>query len=203
MDVEQHYRNLVRKHGDSAESAQYSDRASQEKRFEILSQIGSLQGKKILDFGCGTAHFATWLETRGIEVDYVGVDIVTDFFEFGKRKHPQHRFALWEEVATEEFDYAFVSGVFNNVREDNELFYQGVVRRLFSQVRTGLAFNLMSSYVDYRDEGLYYVDPETVFSFVKSELTPLVCLRHDYRVKPDVIPFEFAVYAYKETATER
>ena len=35
------------------------------------------------------------------------------------------------------------------------------------------------------------------FGFVKREITQYACLRHDYEVKPGVVPFEFAIYAYK------
>ena len=39
-------------------------------------------------------------------------------------------------------------------------------------------------------------DQKGRFSFVKNEVTPYVTLRHDYEVKPGVIPFEFIIYAY-------
>jgi len=55
----------------------------------------------------------------------------------------------------------------------------------------------MSTYVDYQDAGLFYEPPERAFRFVKKELTPFVHLRHDYEVKPRIVPFEFAIYALK------
>ncbi len=59
---------------------------------------------------------------------------------------------------------------------------------------------MMSTYVDYQDPGLFYEDPCLVFDFVKRNLTPFVVLKHDYRIKPDVIPFEFIIYAYKQAS---
>ena len=35
-----HYGDLVKQHGDAAEGAQYAARASQEKRMEVLAEIG-------------------------------------------------------------------------------------------------------------------------------------------------------------------
>jgi hypothetical protein len=63
--------------------------------------------------------------------------------------------------------------------------------------RLGLAFNMMSAYVDYQDPGLFYEYPENVFGFLKKEITPYVALRNDYEVKPGVVPFDFTVYAYR------
>lgn len=194
----EHYKSLAQQYGSSYLSAQYSSRESQERRYEILSQIAPLQGRKILDFGCGAGHLLTYLTQSGIQCDYTGVDGVEDFFPLAKKVNPHGRFGYWDEFAAEQFDYAFVSGVFNNRMADNVAFYQQTLRELFARVRHGVAFNMLSSYVDYFDEGLFYVSPEQVFTFVKRELTPFVTLRHDYLVKAGSIPFEFAVYAYKQ-----
>lgn len=194
----EHYKSLAQQYGSSYLSAQYSSRESQERRYEILSQIAPLQGCKILDFGCGAGHLLTYLTQSGIQCDYTGVDGVEDFFPLAKKVNPHGRFGYWDEFAAEQFDYAFVSGVFNNRMADNVAFYQQTLRELFARVRHGMAFNMLSSYVDYFDEGLFYVSPEQVFTFVKRELTPFVTLRHDYLVKAGSIPFEFAVYAYKQ-----
>lgn len=196
MTIKEHYEALLQEHGDSHLSAQYSSRESQEVRFRILADIADLNGKRILDFGCGTGHLATYLKANGVSCEYTGVDIVPGFFPVAREKNPEARFGLMEEFRWETFDYAFVSGVFNNRMDHNEAFYQQTVRQLLDMVTGGLAFNMMSTYVDYQDEGLYYEDPLKAFAFVKA-LTPFVTLRHDYLVKPNSIPFEFAIYAYK------
>lgn len=195
-DVQAHYRRLIEKHGDTFEAAQYSSRESQEARFAVLAGVGDLSGKSVLDFGCGTGHLATFLKQRGVDCRYTGVDIVTEFFPFARAKHPEHRFGVWNDFEGETFDYAFVSGVFNNRFDGNESFYRETVAKLLQRVRIGLAFNMMSTYVDYLDDGLFYVNPEEVFAYVKG-LAPFVTLRHDYLVKRNSIPFEFTIYAYK------
>lgn len=199
-NIANHYRALLHKYGDSAESAQYSNRESQERRFEYLIQIGPLEGMRVLDFGCGTAHLAAYFKTKKIHVNYTGVDIVDEFLPVACAKHPEHRFGQLEDFLGERFDYVFVSGVFNNRRRNNRRFYQECVRILFDRCDHGLAFNMMSTYVDYTDKNLFYESPERAFSFVKKEITPFVILRHDYQVKPGVIPFEFIIYAYRRTA---
>lgn len=193
-----HYKILLEKYGDSAESAQYSSRESQERRFKVLSQIADLNGKKILDFGCGTGHLATYLKKIGYKFEYTGVDIVEEFFEVARQKNPGSIFTDLNSIEDERYDYVFVSGVFNNKRSNNRRFYQDSLVKLFGMCTKGIAFNMMSTYVNYRDPGLFYESPERVLRFIKKELTPFVTLRHDYEVKPDIIPFEFAVYAYRQ-----
>ena len=195
--IASHYRALLREHGDSAESAQYSSRETQERRFKYLIQIGSLDGARVLDFGCGTAHLATYLSQCGIRAKYTGVDVVEEFLEVAGAKHPGHRFGRFEEFSDERFDFVFVSGVFNNKRRGNRKFYQDSLIKLYQRCDRGLAFNMMSFYVDYRDPELFYENPERTFSFVKHNLTPFAVLRHDYAVKPETVPFEFIIYAYR------
>lgn len=196
MNIEEHYRALFNEFGDSHKSAQWSDQETQFKRFQILSEIEDLNGKKILDFGCGTGEFATFLKKKNIDVDYTGVDIVLEFLECAKEKFPSHRFEKFEDIKDEEFDYIFISGVFNNLIDDNEKFYQGILKDLVNLAKKGIAFNMLSSYVDYYDEGLFYVKPENIFGFVKSEITPYVVLRNEYQLKENIIPFEFTCYLY-------
>jgi hypothetical protein len=138
---------------------------------------------------------------RRAPASYAGVDIVEELLALGRAKHPQARFCKIEDVAGERFDYVFVSGVFNNRRRGNRKYYEETLRTLFALCRRGVAFNMMSAYVDYRDPALFYESPERVFAFVKRELTPYVCLRHDYEIKAGVIPFEFAVFAYREPSS--
>lgn len=195
-NIKHHYRNLLKVHGDTHEAAQYSSRASQEARFEILTSIADLNGARILDFGCGTGHLATYLRRRWVDFSYTGVDLVSDFFPYAREKHPEHRFGHWQDFCEERFDYIFVSGVFNNVLDDNWFFFTETIKNLYGATDKGLAFNLMSSYVDYFDPELWYVRPEQVFTFIKS-LTPFLSLRNDYVVKDTSVPFEFAVYAYR------
>jgi len=199
--IAMHYRELLKHHGDSAAAAQYSSRETQERRFGELIKIAPLEGASVLDFGCGTAHLATYLKQQGVNVHYTGVDVVEEFFGVAASKHPEHRFGFFEDFSHESFDYVMVSGVFNNKRRANRVFYQDWVRKLFACCRRGLAFNMMSTYVDYRDSGLFYEKPESVFEFVKKEITPFVTLRHDYEIKPGVVPFEFVVYAYRNSVT--
>ena len=192
-----HYKELLEKYGDGPEAAQWSSSETQEKRFEILTQIADLNGSSILDFGCGSGHLATYLDSRKLQFSYTGVDIVEEFLEIARAKRPHSRFTTLESLEHETFDYVFISGVFNNKRRDNRKFYQKSLRKLFGMCSKGLAFNMMSTYVDYRDPGLFYEAPERAFQFVKKELTPFVQLRHDYEVKPGVVPFEFAIYAFR------
>lgn len=202
-----HYGDLVRRHGDAPESAQYADRDTQERRMAVLAEIGVAAESKLLDFGCGTGQMLSFLQrTMGYRGEYVGYDISPEAVEFAQAAHPGARFEVRDilaEPAEEQFDFVLVSGVFNNRISDNRGFFESLSRRLMAQARIGYAFNMISRYVDYRDEGLHYEDPAYAFRFCKEQLSPLVTLRHDYVVRPGSIPFEFTVYVHASDIAPR
>ena len=87
-----HYGELVKQHGDAAESAQYADRATQERRMEVLCEIGVTKDSKVLDFGCGTGQMLSFLKRSiGFEGEYVGYDISPEAIEFARGAHPAGR----------------------------------------------------------------------------------------------------------------
>lgn len=198
-NLAEHYRSLVKRYGDSHETAQYSSRESQMRRFAALARVGNLRNKRVLDFGCGTATFAEYLSTIGQTPSlYHGVDVVEEFFDIARVKVPGGVFSTPEALGDARFDYAFVSGVFNNKTHDNTLFWKETLKSLFARCDCAVAFNMMSTYVDYMDTDLFYEDPCRVLDFVKREVTSYVSLHHDYAVKSGSIPFEFAVFCLRE-----
>ena len=205
--LSKHYGALVRRHGDAPESAQYADRETQERRMALLCEIGVARDSKLLDFGCGTGQLLSFLQRSiGYEGEYVGYDISPEAVEFARSAHPGGRFEvrdILDRPAEEIFDFVLVSGVFNNRISDNRGFFEAISRRLMAQAKIGYAFNMLSRYVDYFDDGLYYEDPAEAFRFCKEQLSPLVTLRHDYVVRPGSIPFEFSIYVHRSDAAPR
>ncbi|MCC5866482.1 MAG: class I SAM-dependent methyltransferase [Wenzhouxiangella sp.] len=199
--LREHYNRLALLHGYSPQAVSFRCWKTIERRFGVLLEgFESYQGARILDFGCGVGHLYGYLKRQGFKGEYLGLDVSDQMIEVARAEYPDGRFEcrnILAEEFTEEFDLAFVSGVFNNLVSDNESFIRSCTRRLFSSVEQGIAFNALSHFVHYRDEGLYYYDPIKVFEFCKTELTPRVALRHDYEIKPGVIPFEFTMYLYK------
>jgi SAM-dependent methyltransferase len=200
--LSRHYADLVRAHGTEPGGAQQTDRATQERRMEILAGIADLSKAAIFDFGCGTGHLLTYLKAcHAFQGKYIGCDLTEEILAVAKKSHPEASFMRRDVLADglgEEVDFALVSGTFNNRMSDNWGFLTATLRALYSGVRGGVSFNLLSCYVDYFDDGLYYADPEAVFRFCKEELSPRVALRHDYQIKVGVLPYEFTIYVYRD-----
>lgn len=199
--LNEHYSSLINEHGDIPQAAQWRDRETQERRMEVLAEVGDLRAAKLLDFGCGTGHLLDFLRRRsGFCGEYVGYELSVEMIALATEKFPGVRFERRDVLSdglAEDFDYMLMSGVFNNRVDDNWGLLTAILGCLFARTRKAIAFNAMSTYVDRFDSDLFYVSPTKVFQFCKEQLSPCVVLRHDYLVRSGIVPYEFTVYVYK------
>lgn len=187
------YETRLNEHGDSVKTMGWRDREQQYLRFKILSEIGDLNDAKILDVGCGFGDFYEYLINKSIEVDYTGYDISPKIIDVAKSKHPQIKFEvkdILKERINEKFDYVLESGILNKRISNNIEYAEEMIARMFELCEIGIAVNMMTDYVDYKEDYLYYYSPEEMFEFCKS-LGKFVTLRHDYPLH------EFTLYIYK------
>jgi SAM-dependent methyltransferase len=198
-----HYDQLYRLHGASHQAVQWSSRETQERRFDVLCDVIG-PNDSVLDVGSGLGDLLGYLRQRkGFTGRYLGLDFVPGFVAHGREVYAGDSGARFEELDVRsqrlpsDYDVVVTSGIFNNAVADNWGFLTSTVASMFSAARRRVAFNALSTYVDYRDSGLFYCDPLQLFDHLKRQLTPLVTLRHDYLVKPNGVPFEFAMYLSK------
>lgn len=184
------YRNSFRQHGDTAEALQWSPEG-QRWRFDKLLEIASdtsgqiLQGKRILEIGCGLGHLYSLLCEKFSDVDYTGIDIVPELIDHAQAAHPSATFEcrdIFHSPIKQEFDYVFISGVFNApFRADSQSFMAAMLTHAFDAARVGLAFNFTSSHVNFLSEEANYFAPEWVLLEVLSNLSKKVRMDHHYR----------------------
>lgn len=190
------YRERLKVFGEDIRTLASGTQDRQRIRFEVLQQVGMRSGDSVLDLGCGFGDFYAFLLDRGIHVDYVGYDICPDLLDVARRRFPGIHFEakdVQESRIPCHFDYVVASQVFNNrlQEEDNLEVVKDIMRRSFEATTRAVAIDMLSTYVDYREDQLYYFSPEEIFTFCRS-LSKRVCLRHDYPL------FEFTVYIFKD-----
>ena len=199
--IKDHYTNLFEVHGISEKSVQYTDKYSQYARFFFLTQFIQKEAS-ILDIGCGLGDLYTFLNSNEFSGSYHGIDIVPEFIDHCRLQFSKHSKAKFSEILNNEaypsgYDFLVLSGVFNNKRKDNWEFVCTTIQKMFSACEIGIAFNIMSSYVDYKDDHLFYCAPEDIFTFVKKELNGHPILVHNYVLKKNGFPHDYTVTVLK------
>jgi len=110
--------------------------------------------------------------------------------------HPDPRMdVLQSDEDLPEFDYVIMNGVFNfrgQMTEDSMLeYWQRLVSVMFNHCRRGLAFNVMSSLVDWQRDDLFHLSFDTMASYVGRALSRHFIIRHDYGA------YEYTTYVYR------
>lgn len=201
------YTNNLAEHGVSSRSVGWPQADAQTLRFEKLAQVIDLTAPdvpvSVNDWGCGYGAMFAFLDARpGVELQrYVGYDVSSEMLDAAREHVPDPR-AQWvlgsdvDQVA----DYSFVSGTFNVRLQASDAswgeYVRAVLRRLHEHSRRGFAFNLLTSYVDWRKDDLFYADPGEFFAFCKAELSRFVTLLHDYPL------YEWTMLVIKEDQPE-
>ncbi|MBI5740729.1 MAG: class I SAM-dependent methyltransferase [Nitrospirae bacterium] len=181
-------------HGDKAETVGWTA-AGQRRRFECMLDIGrDLEGKRVLDYGCGKGDFYQFLRDRNISVQYTGMDINAGLISLARQKHPEggfHVFDIESDQLSEDFDYIFLCGVFNLRVGGLTETVHNVLIKLFHHCRGGMAFNALSAHDPKQDYELHYLYPGEMFEFAVKNLSPFVSLRNDR------LPYDFTMFVYK------
>ncbi len=187
------------KFGDSFKTLAYGSKETQSRKFKILTEIGDLQNKIILDVGCGFGDLYEYLKSCGIDVEYHGVDISPKIIEIAKIKRPNINVDVEDILVTsaqEKYDYVMSTGFNCRKTGNNEMLEKLMIKKMFKLCKLGVAVGLQSKYspdYDPNSRG-YFSSPEDLFNYCMSEITRWVILRHDY------MPHDFTLYLYKKAS---
>jgi hypothetical protein len=172
-------------------------RKSQRIRFEILTEIGSLIQKDVLDVGCGFGDFYGYICERGINLKrFLGVDLLRPMVKIAEETYPKHaefevRDILKNPPKTK-FDYVFASGIFALKSPNWEKYTHAMLIQMFELCTVGMGVNFLSSFTPYElDKISHYVNPTDMLKFICKNLSSKVVLRHDYK------PNDFTIFVYR------
>ena len=94
-----------------------------------------------------------------------------------------------------QFDYVVCNGILTQKLEtaglEMDRFANRLVRQMFSLCTIGIAFNVMTTKVNYYSNNLYYRNPAELFSWCLSELSTHIKLDHSYPL------YEYTIYLYR------
>lgn len=172
INIRKFHESRIEKYGSgNAKSLAWHNEESQLKRFEVLSKIGNLSNKSILDAGCGNGDFCIYLTKYFSGFAYHGLDIVSEFLDNAAERTahlPETHFYLADFMAVDlpQVDYVFACGSLHYKNTDPEFIYQAI-SRLYATCRYGFAFTLLSS-TPNPDGILCMYEPDKIVAFCKT-----------------------------------
>lgn len=192
--IEEFFDTKTVENGHSIKSLDWGSKRTQEIRFYIFSELASLNGKSILDVGCGFADFFHFLNDKlKLNIDYTGIDISTEIVKKTKALYPylniQKKDILTQDV--KKHDYVFASGIHNIKVQDNYKLLEKMLKRMFELTNFALATNFVNiAYKEPLAKHIFGYDIKKVRDIAKY-ITSFSTIRQDY------LPNDFTLYLYR------
>ena len=198
-----HYAKLFAEYGPNCNGV---DWGAEEKnlflRYEIMLNLldSNCRNKpSLLDVGCGYGGLSDYARGKGVDVDYTGIDVAGNMIEWAVKNMPNDQFLhgdIMDSQISASYDYVICNGILTQKLEIPGLqmdeFCNLLIKKLYSYCNVGIAFNVMTSKVNYFSNNLYYRNPAEMLSWCLSEISTKIKIDHSYPL------FEYTVYIYRD-----
>jgi len=140
---------------------------AQRLRFDMLLSAVDLEGMELLDVGCGTGNLLEHIISKGINVEYTGVDLLDKMIDRAKSKGLAGEFIhadIFEDriFENESFDVIYTSGIFNLDLGNNIDFLKRAIGLFLDLSRQYVVFNLLHRDSPDREDKYFYTSPDEV-----------------------------------------
>lgn len=139
---------------------------------QLIGNIG-LNGKEILDIGCGTGNLLEYIASRFTGFSYTGVDVLPHMIQRASEKKLNGQFLCIDifkdnPYTNKSFDILFSSGIFNLNLGNNQEFLMDAVSLFSKLARETIAFNLLWDKSEDKETKYFYYSPEEVLLNLKN-----------------------------------
>jgi len=177
--------------GATAKGVDYNGEQAQQIRFaELVKVINPASKFSVIDYGSGYGAMFEFLNQRGWDFEYYGVDLIEKMVIAGREKYkafPNTHFTT-DEKELPIADYLVAAGIFNIKLEapydEWQNFVCETLPRMNALCSKGFSFNMLTKYSDAdrmaQRPDLFYGDPLFFFDFCKRNFSRNVALLHDY-----------------------
>ena len=182
------YDSNLKKYGLDSMAVGWNSKECQILRFDRLVHSLCLSDNpfSINELGCGYGELFKYLEGSNLNVkSFDGYDI-SEAMISAANEYISSKIANFHctGLIDRKRDFSLASGIFNvSLDIDKDEWAAHILKTIenmweFSE--KGIAFNMLTSYVDHENQDLFYGDPLYYFDFCKTKLSKYVTLTHDY-----------------------
>ena len=170
----QHHGKKFQEHGATARGVDWNDEGEVRVRYDKFLRVFDRDFERpagppsLLDVGCGWGGLLAYCQEKGVAVDYTGIDVVEEMVAYGREHFPAGRFLVQDVFGLDgegRYDYVVCNGILTQRLSativEMEQFSNALIRRMFTLSRFGIAFNHMSTRVNFMAPNLYYRSPPT------------------------------------------
>lgn len=212
--MQQHYSRTFAAHGATPKGVDWNFEEDVDVRYGKMLDVmrkdfyQAPARPSLLDVGCGWGGLLQFAKSRKLALAYTGIDLVEDMIAHARSSFSDGRFihgdVLQAQIPEAPYDFVVCSGILTlkltaSILE-MERYSRRLIRRLFDLCRHGIAFNMMSTRVNFMASNLYYQNPSELLAWLLADVSPRVRLDHGYSSLGSGKRrlYEFTAYIYKD-----
>jgi len=174
----------------------WDDPQTQYLRFhEIVKHLSMESDSTVLDIGCGNAALYKYLNFNGFRGQYKGLDINESLLVQAQTLYPKidvQKLDILEQEISGKFDYVVLSGLFNMNYGQDMSWVEKMLAAMYGLASKKMVFNAISTYVNFKQEAMFYLDPLAIMDFSLKNLSSRVTLEHG------VLPYNYLMVIEKD-----
>ena len=202
--LQKHYVEKFSLHGASSEGVDWGKDETKtvlryDKMLQVINHNYSDKSKfSLLDVGCGYGGLLEYASYQHNNLNYTGIDVAENMIEWAITNSPKGNFIYGDIMEYEferKFDYVVCNGILTQKLEtpglEMDRFAHQLIHRIFSLCVIGIAFNVMTTKVNYYANNLYYRNPSELLAWCMSEISSAIKIDHSYPL------YEYTIYLYR------
>ncbi|MFC5469725.1 class I SAM-dependent methyltransferase [Cohnella suwonensis] len=204
--LQEHYQQTFIKHGPNERGVDWGAKKDIVLRYRnMLSVIlpGQQSDVSLLDVGCGYGGLLEYIDHSNFaetQIQYTGIDVVSEMITYARshQKFDSGSFAVADILSynpADHFDYVVCNGILTQKLQTSHLemekYLKQIVEKMFALCRIGIAFNVMTTKVNFMAPNLFYLNPVELFAYCMNQFGGKVKVDHSYPL------YEYTVYIYK------
>ena len=193
--IHYHRRRIETHRAGTVEALGWREKDSQTRRFEVIEGVGDLNGRVVLDVGCGYGDLKPFLDERLSGFTYIGLDHMPEFIAEAKERfkdNPETYFYQTDftTAVLPQVDYVIASGALV-YRCDDPHFYTDMIQKMYAAATYAVAFNMLDAQKFPKHPLLVGHDRGEIVSFCKE-------VAHDVEVISGYLDDDFTVFLHKQ-----
>ena len=187
MTQQESYLRRFRKYGVDPRSLKWQSGKAAEQRYKEIVSLLNLEGKDILDVGCGFGGIIPFIASLVNKFSYTGIDLVGEFIDEAKRIYPEHTFIKGDYFAKplkKKFDIIIANGSLNSNVPHNLAFRKKAIMTMFANAKEAVVFNMAGGYPQPKTalgSNVWFADGREIEKFCKGLSPNLTFINHPGR----------------------
>ena len=211
--LKNYYARTFEQHGATAKGVDWGDEQELLVRYDKMLAVmqkdfmAPIEKASVLDVGCGWGGQLRRANFLNIPLQYSGIDVVNEMILHGRAEFPDSEFIhgdVFELLEVDAYDFVICNAILTQklsiTNIEMEKFSRKLILKMYDLCRHGIAFNMMSTRVNYNVANLYYQNPSEMLSWLLSDVSPRVRFDHGYSSLASGKGkfYDFTVYVYKD-----